>query len=131
LGKREGFSERLVAVFVGMTVLALDPIGAAWAQFLVIFVNLTYHTNIKTPRWMGCFIQRPEMNLIHHARSMQYYNFADLPIGDIIFGTFRNPEPPYSGACGFAQLAELKVLDQIIFKEVDPDLVAQDFRDQH
>lgn len=25
-----------------------------------------YHTNIKTPQWVGYIFQRPEMHLIHH-----------------------------------------------------------------
>ncbi|MDF1757521.1 MAG: sterol desaturase family protein [Legionellaceae bacterium] len=127
----ENILEVFFTAFVSVTILGLDPIGAAWAQFWVILINLFYHTNIKTPQWLGYFIQRPEMHLIHHARSVQYYNFADLPTWDILFGTFRNPEPPYPGPCGFANLAELKVGPILLCEEVDPDLVAKKYRGQN
>lgn len=127
----ENILEVFVIAIISVALLGLDPIGAAWVQFWVILVNLIYHTNIKTPRWMGYFIQRPEMHLIHHARSVQYYNFADLPIWDILFGTFRNPEPPYPGPCGFADLAELKTIPMLEFQEVDPNLIAKKFGGKH
>lgn len=123
----ENIFEVFITAVVSITLLGLDPIGAAWAQFWVILINLLYHTNVKTPRWLGHFIQRPEMHLIHHARSVQYYNFADLPIWDILFGTFRNPEPPYPGPCGFAELAELKVGPILLCEEVDPNLIAKTY----
>ncbi len=123
----ENILEVLFTAIVSVTILGLDPIGAAWAQFWVILINLLYHTNTPTPRWLGYFIQRPEMHLIHHARSVQYYNFADLPIWDILFGTFRNPEPSYPGPCGFANLAELKEAEMMTCHEVDPNLIAKTY----
>ena len=127
----ENILEVIITGVVSVAILGLDPIGAAWVQFWVILINLIYHTNIRTPRWMGYFIQRPEMHLIHHARNVQYYNFADLPIWDILFGTFRNPQPPYKGPCGFSDLAELKTTDMLTFHEVDPNLIAKTFRGKH
>lgn len=127
----ENILEVIFTILVSVTVLGLDPVSAAWAQFWVILINLIYHTNVKSPRWMGYFIQRPEMHLIHHARKVQYFNFADLPFWDILFGTFRNPQPPYPGPCGFANLAELKIVPQLLAKEVDPDLIAKTYRGQH
>lgn len=49
------------------------------------------HTNVRTPHWLGFFVQRPESHSQHHRRGQHRYNYADLPVFDIIFGTFRNP----------------------------------------
>jgi sterol desaturase/sphingolipid hydroxylase (fatty acid hydroxylase superfamily) len=50
------------------------------------------HTNLRTPRWLGYIVARPENHALHHARGVHYYNFADFPIIDMMFGTFRSPE---------------------------------------
>ena len=53
--------------------------------------ELCYHVNIATPRVLGLFFQRPEMHRIHHQRSRHRYNYSDLPIWDLLFGTYCNP----------------------------------------
>lgn len=52
--------------------------------------DLFYHANIRTPRILGYIIQRPESHLLHHMRGIQAFNYGDLPVWDILFGTFRN-----------------------------------------
>ena len=69
----------LSAPAVGLTVLA-----TALAEFV-------YHMNIRTPQVMGLFFQRPEMHRIHHQRGLHHYNYSDLPLWDMLFGTYRNP----------------------------------------
>jgi sterol desaturase/sphingolipid hydroxylase (fatty acid hydroxylase superfamily) len=49
------------------------------------------HANLRTPRWLGYIIQRPESHGIHHERGLHAFNYADLPLWDMVFGTFRNP----------------------------------------
>lgn len=43
-------------------------------------------------RWLGYVIQRPEAHAVHHGRGIHAYNYGDLPLRDLLFGTFRNPE---------------------------------------
>ncbi|MEL6189367.1 MAG: sterol desaturase family protein [Myxococcota bacterium] len=50
------------------------------------------HANIRTPRWLGYIVARPENHALHHGRGVHSFNFADFPVVDILFGTFRNPE---------------------------------------
>ena len=50
------------------------------------------HANIRTPRWLGYIVQRPESHSVHHGRGVHAYNYTDLPIFDLLFGTFKNPE---------------------------------------
>ena len=67
---------------------------------------------------MGYFFQRPEMHRIHHQRGKHYYNFSDLPIWDMLFGTFKNPKK-MDEACGFKPEREEKLMDMLIFKNVN------------
>jgi sterol desaturase/sphingolipid hydroxylase (fatty acid hydroxylase superfamily) len=72
-------------------VLGLAPGAVALAGAYGLFAAILQHANIRTPRWLGVIIQRPEAHGIHHQRGVHGYNYADLPLWDIVFGTFRNP----------------------------------------
>ena len=74
--------------------------------------------NVATPRWGGFFIQRPEMHRIHHERNVHQSNYGDLPIWDMIFGTYRNP-PTYDGLCGFDEPRESMVTSMLLFRDVN------------
>lgn len=63
-------------------------IGAAFLAFNAAF----QHANIRTPRWLGYVIQRPESHSLHHGRGVHAFNYADVPLVDMLFGTFANPE---------------------------------------
>ncbi len=64
--------------------------------------------DIRTPRWLGYLIQRPESHCVHHQRGWHRNNYSDLPLWDILFGTFENPDASrYS--CGFGVDAEQHV----------------------
>jgi sterol desaturase/sphingolipid hydroxylase (fatty acid hydroxylase superfamily) len=91
-------------------VCGLTPSCAAAALALCGLGELFYHWNVRTPRWLGWFIQRPEMHCEHHREGAHHYNYGDLPIWDLLFGTYYNP-PSFDGRCGFgddeARLGEL------------------------
>jgi sterol desaturase/sphingolipid hydroxylase (fatty acid hydroxylase superfamily) len=85
-----------VAVQVTMTLLAgsllgATPEAAAIAGALGFFLALFQHWNIATPRWVGFIIQRPEAHMLHHERDVHARNFGDMPVWDMIFGTYANP----------------------------------------
>jgi sterol desaturase/sphingolipid hydroxylase (fatty acid hydroxylase superfamily) len=50
------------------------------------------HTNIRTPHWLGYVVARPENHALHHGRGIHRKNYADVPLIDMLFGTFENPE---------------------------------------
>jgi len=81
-------------------VLGLHPSAAAIGTLWQAFNGVFQHGNIRTPRWLGYFIQRPEQHALHHQRDVHGYNYANFPLWDIIFGTFRNPRA-WSGHAGF------------------------------
>lgn len=70
-------------VFVPFLGLGDDAviIGAAFLTFNAMF----QHANIKTPRWLGYLIQRPESHCVHRGRGVHHYNYSDLPLWDKIF----------------------------------------------
>jgi sterol desaturase/sphingolipid hydroxylase (fatty acid hydroxylase superfamily) len=84
-----------------------------FTNFLAIF----QHGNIKTPTWLGYIIQRPESHAVHHARGVHAFNYSDLPLFDIIFGTFRNPKN-FVKETGFYLGASQRISDMLIFKDV-------------
>lgn len=79
--------------------------------------GLFQHTNIRTPRWLGYLVQRPESHSVHHARGVHAFNYADLPLWDIVFGTFRNPER-FEVEAGFWDGASAKVGAMLVARDV-------------
>jgi len=85
-----------VAVQVAMTILAavllgITPQAAALAGVLGFAIALYQHWNIRTPRWTGWLIQRPEQHMYHHQRGVHARNFGDMPVWDRLFGTYAEP----------------------------------------
>ncbi len=76
-----------------------------------------YFANIKTPQWLGYLIQRPESHTIHHAQGVHRHNYSDLPIYDILFGTFYNPAN-YEHETGFYNGASDKIRSMLLFKDI-------------
>jgi sterol desaturase/sphingolipid hydroxylase (fatty acid hydroxylase superfamily) len=64
------------------------------------FFSVFQHANIRTPRWLGYLIQRPESHSYHHARGLHAGNYADLPVFDALFGTLHNPSG-FAAEAGF------------------------------
>lgn len=98
-------------------IVGQSPQAATLTLLINTFLGLIQHTNIKTPRWLGYFIQRPESHTIHHAKDIHAYNYSDLPIFDILFGTFYNPKN-YENKTGFYEGASLRIGEMLLFKDV-------------
>jgi len=75
------------------------------AVLLLGMADMFYHLNVRTPHWIGYLVQRPESHCIHHCTGVHAFNFGDLAIWDMLFGTFKNPRE-YRGTCGFSQDGE-------------------------
>ena len=106
---------------ISYTLFGLTIEGAAWVAVISAAAEFFYHMNVATPRWIGYFVQRPEMHRIHHQRGRHYDNFGDLPLWDILFGTFRNP-PTYAGECGYEAERELALGKMLLFRDVNGPL---------
>ncbi len=81
-------------------VVGITPAAGAVAVLVTGLAELVYHWNVRTPRWLGFLFQRPEMHCVHHQRGRHTHNYGDLPLWDILFGTFENPTS-FRGDCGF------------------------------
>ena len=81
-------------------IVGVGPQAAAYAVLMTGLAELFYHWNVNTPYWIGFIFQRPESHCIHHQEDLHSYNYGDLPLYDMIFGTFRNPRR-WQSQCGF------------------------------
>lgn len=103
--------------FVFFPLLGLRVEAGILAALFLTFNAMFQHANIKTPRWLGYFVQRPESHGIHHQRGVHAYNYSDLPLWDMVFGTFRNPET-FSEEVGFEFGASKKIPALLLGRDV-------------
>jgi sterol desaturase/sphingolipid hydroxylase (fatty acid hydroxylase superfamily) len=89
--------------------LGLPAASAAIVVAITGVAELVYHWNVRTPRWVGWLFQRPEMHRRHHERGHHRDNYSDLPVWDLLFGTFDNPRDT-PRLCGFAQQRERELV---------------------
>jgi sterol desaturase/sphingolipid hydroxylase (fatty acid hydroxylase superfamily) len=102
-------------VFFGVMGLSVEA-GIVATAFLT-FNAMFQHANIETPRWLGYVVQRPESHALHHRRGVHRYNYADLPLWDMVFGTFRNPAE-MADEVGLYPGASLRVVDLLLGRDV-------------
>jgi sterol desaturase/sphingolipid hydroxylase (fatty acid hydroxylase superfamily) len=114
-----------LAAVITTLVLGLDPMAAALAGYIAAFYGYFQHMNVRTPQWLGYLIQRPEAHCIHHARDVHAYNYGDLPIWDILLGTFRNPAT-FEGEAGFDQPASGRLGAMLAFVDVNEQTAGAD-----
>jgi sterol desaturase/sphingolipid hydroxylase (fatty acid hydroxylase superfamily) len=91
--------------------------AGAWYSFYAATGEYFYHSNIKTPSWVGYFIQRPEHHSVHHQLDVHKYNFSDITWWDRIFGTFKDTET-FVPECGFPNENEKHFAEILKFKDV-------------
>jgi sterol desaturase/sphingolipid hydroxylase (fatty acid hydroxylase superfamily) len=106
---------------LSLTILVgISPQAITWFLYITMFLVIFQHTNINTPRWIGYIIQRPESHSIHHKKGVHAYNYSDLPIFDILFGTFKNPKH-FAEEVGFYDGASNKINEMLKFKDISRD----------
>lgn len=110
--------QALMQLFVTVIVLGLDPVAAALVGYVAALHGMFQHWNVRTPRWLGYFIQRPEAHCEHHRLGVHAYNYGDLPLWDLVFGSFRNPAR-FEGECGFAAPADRRMLAMLAWRDVN------------
>jgi sterol desaturase/sphingolipid hydroxylase (fatty acid hydroxylase superfamily) len=93
-------------------VVGITPEAATAALLTISFLAMFQHANVRTPRWLGLIVQRPEQHRVHHGRGIHGYNYSDLPLIDALFGTLRNPTD-FDAPSGFWQGASSRVKDML------------------
>jgi len=99
------------------TLLGLDLKTGAVYTLLTAVGEFVYHTNIKTPRWLGYVFQRPEMHRIHHQYDRHKNNYGDIVWWDMLFGTWENPKD-WVHTCGFDDEKEQMLLPMLAYRDV-------------
>lgn len=109
--------ELLANGFLSSAILyVLVGLPASTASIVVAITGvaeLIYHCNIRTPYWLGFIFQRPESHRRHHETGHHRHNFSDLPLWDMLFGTFDNPRENPT-ACGFRGTRETQLLRMLL-----------------
>lgn len=108
----------ILSSFILFTLLGLSGVAAAGVVLITGLAELFYHWNIRTPYVLGFIFQRPESHRLHHKQNFHHKNYSDLPIWDILFGTFENPRAPVR-KCGFGDQRELLLWEMLCFKNVE------------
>ena len=118
-----------IASLVMFPLLGLSVEAGVIATLFLTFNALFQHANIATPHWLGFLIQRPESHNIHHGRGMHRYNYSDLPLWDMLFGTFRNPRDVEGLPCGFYEGASNLLIEMLFARDVShPNAPAPEVR---
>ncbi len=103
IGLNGVLSSAVLYLAVGVT-----PAAATVAVLVCGLAELVYHWNVRTPWWLGYVFQRPEMHCVHHQQGRHAGNYSDLPLWDMLFGTFDNPRE-FEAHCGFAEHRERRL----------------------
>lgn len=97
--------------------VGLSAEAATLVLLIVTFMAMLTHANISTPRWLGYFVERPESHSVHHERGKHRSNYCELPLFDILLGTFVNPQH-HVEKVGFYDGASVRILDMHLFRDV-------------
>jgi sterol desaturase/sphingolipid hydroxylase (fatty acid hydroxylase superfamily) len=107
----------LLSAVIVFPIAGCTPASAAMVTLITAVAEFFYHWNIRTPRWLGCIIQRPESHRVHHQKLHHTNNFSDLPLWDMLFGTYQNPRVSPKET-GFDDWREDRFDDMLAFRDV-------------
>ncbi|MFT4176890.1 MAG: sterol desaturase family protein [Luteolibacter sp.] len=113
----EIFLNSIVSAVLVYTVCGCSIAAATYYTIFTAIAEYFYHWNIRTPRWIGTLIQRPESHRVHHQYQHHTQNYADLPLWDWMFGTFHNPKKA-PARCGFTNENEQRFTEMLAFRDV-------------
>ena len=104
---------------VNMYVLGLSPLAAYSVGLITTILSLFQHWNVRTPHWLGYIVPRPESHVLHHERDVHARNYGDLPIWDMLFGTYVNPRVSPNVKVGFRAGVQPRVKDMLLMRDVN------------
>jgi sterol desaturase/sphingolipid hydroxylase (fatty acid hydroxylase superfamily) len=99
-------------------VCGISPEAAGITVLITGVAELFYHWNVSTPYWIGFLFQRPESHCVHHEQGHHQQNFSDLPLWDMLFGTFNNPRS-WTANCGFSEDRETQLGAMLLTQDVN------------
>ncbi len=114
----------ILSSLITYALLGISVQAGAYYTLLTAIAEFFYHWNVKTPHWVGYILQRPESHRIHHKYRHHTQNFADLPIWDMLFGSFNNPKDKIQ-ACGYDDWKEDRFEDMLAFRDVNAKNISE------
>lgn len=111
----------LLSSAIAYALLGCSVESAAMVTLATGVAELFYHWNIKTPVWLGPLFQRPESHRVHHQRDHHTHNYSDIPLWDMLFGTYKNPKS-HVRKCGFEQSKEDRFGGMLAFRDVHAEV---------
>lgn len=90
--------------------------AGAWFNVFAAIGEYFYHSNIRTPHWLGYFLQRPEHHSIHHQLDVHDFNYGDITWWDRMFGTFKDTHK-FAQRCGFPEGREKNLGLMLFFRD--------------
>ncbi|BBF81038.1 hypothetical protein EM6_1633 [Asticcacaulis excentricus] len=112
----DAFMAALLNAVVAYGVLGVSGLSLAFSLILVSVFDLVAHADQRTPHWLGYITQRPEMHRVHHQYGHHKQNYG-LPLWDMLFGTFANPQAGPE-RCGFDDKRAAQIKDMLLFRDV-------------
>lgn len=113
----EAAANSLLSAMLVYLIFGLDVGGASVYTGLTVAAQWLVHLDTGTPKAIGVLFKRPEMHRVHHQPGTGHLNYSDIPLWDILFGTFHNPAT-FSGKCGFTARREARLGDMLQFRDV-------------
>ena len=109
-------ADSVIASTLIFSLLGASPEAGAWFNVFAVLGEYFYHSNLRTPRWMGYFLQRPEHHSIHHQLDVHQFNYGDITWWDRLFGTFRDADD-FAQQCGFPDGHERNLGRMLAFRD--------------
>jgi len=113
----DGLAANILNAFVAFVILGASIEVAAGALLIAAIYNIYVHSDTNSPIWLGYLVQRPEMHRVHHKAGHHSQNYG-LPIWDLMFGTFANPDR-IDFKCGFTSKKQFRILDMLLLRDVE------------
>jgi len=98
------------------SVLGASTSGAMWYNVIAVLGEYFYHSNLRTPQWLGYFLQRPEHHSVHHQLDLHQFNYGDITWWDRLFGTFCETDE-FAAQCGFPDGHEQQLGPMLLFQD--------------
>jgi sterol desaturase/sphingolipid hydroxylase (fatty acid hydroxylase superfamily) len=112
----EIMADSIISSALLYVLLGASPEGGAWFSVFAVLGEYFYHSNLRTPHWIGYFLQRPEHHSIHHQLDVHRFNYGDITWWDRLFGTFQDTEV-FAAECGFPDGHERKLGEMLLFRD--------------
>jgi sterol desaturase/sphingolipid hydroxylase (fatty acid hydroxylase superfamily) len=104
--------------------VGVEPMAAVYANLIATLLNMFQHANLRTPAWLGYVVQRPENHAVHHERGIHGFNYGDIALWDMIFGTWRNPRE-WNGIGGFFTGSSDRLVDMLRGRDIADEYARQ------